>query len=238
MSKYMKKCIEDYPHKFFFVHSTNANANGDEKTIPRIFESGYIHPGSKIHENLLGAHHNEVYFMICFPELKNIYLGGGDIIIKPEIICDYPILFSNDWNYGGDINNGHLFSIFFNSNKFKQLMEKIENNIYNGELRIGDLDYIPDTKKQLYEKLDRIFEEEKKYSSPFSHEFVIGTSISLKDYVIGVILDKNNSFIEKTKEIIKRKKYELIVKETDNYIDNLNRNRKKINKKLKKKSKK
>lgn len=224
MSSYMRKCIAEYPHKFFFVHSTIFSENAN--VMPEIFESGYIHPASKFDKNATLGREKEVFMMIYFVELKNMNLGIGDIIIRPEIICDYPILYNNEWDYG-EISesfdpNSILLSLFFNIGSEKEayrdkIMESIQNKDFS-RFRIGDFTYKQDTKKQLYDKLDRIYKETMKYAGgagQYSHEFVVSRSISIRKYIFGVLLEKNIDSTEKTKEIIKRKRYKLLIKEIE-----------------------
>lgn len=175
MSKKLKKCIAEYPHKFFFVHSTFMNS------IPKIFETGELLPGLKAQEDYKKSGLENVFFMINFIDLKSEFYFGPYLLFKPELICDYDILFNTDWNYGG----GDDDSIFIRKT---------------------------DTKKELFEKLDKIYEHVKQLSCPFCHEFVLDQSIPIKKYGLGVVLVEHEYIYDKTYTPTYNEQYELIKK--------------------------
>lgn len=201
-TKRLKKCIDEYPHKFFFVHSTFMNS------LPQIFETGELRPGINTYENNKKSKFKQVFFMINFIDLKTDFYTGPYLLFKPDLICDYDILFNTDWNYGGPDND----SIFIRKS---------------------------DTKKELFDKLDKIYEHVKQMTCYFCHEFVMDEPIPIKKYGLGVVLleyekhidsekdtityIRHDNLIKKIKKQIKEQKYKLIVREImgDNYHPNL-----------------
>lgn len=175
MSKRLKKCIDEYPHKFFFVHSTFM------KSLPKIFETGELRPGVDAQENIKKSKLSQIFFMINFVDLKTEFDFGPYILFKPELICDRDILFNTDWNYGGeDTDSIHIHKT--------------------------------DTKKDLFDKLDKIYEHVKQRTCYFCHEFVVDEPIPIKKYGLGVVLLEYEKYIDNEKDTITYIRHDNLIK--------------------------
>lgn len=107
----MEKWIDEYPHKFYFVHTTL-----DMKPMPLIFKSGRIDKQKFPY----------VFFMINFIDLNNIPDYKLFILLKPHILCDHNVIFNDDWNYGIFDTN----SIFLRKDATKRELYKNLDKIY------------------------------------------------------------------------------------------------------------
>lgn len=176
-------CIGKYSHNYYFIHGT-----WSIERVIKILNDGYIEIGQDLDSKYLSMSDatdpfNKIFGHIYFEDLKNLpTFMTMSFIIHPKIICDRTISMNKGWQGKEYVKINKNDSVKTKISKLNKMRELVQMPLTPWE---------------------------EKHSSIFmQHEIILGKRISVKKYIIGIVIGKTNKKIKETiNKIIKKKNY-------------------------------